>query len=337
VWADVAGPAVRVPRARSGSHVAPSASLGGALLIGAALLAGLLPLFSSDYVVLVSFRILEYAALAQAWNLLAGYGGLVSLGSAAFIGIGMYGMSKLVIDAGLPVIPAILVGGGCAAVFAAIVSPALFRLRGLYFVIGTLVLAQALQIWVFNWNHFGLNGSAGLFLTNTAPTPRQLYYMGLVVAAAATALLAAVLRTRLGLALRSIRDDEDTAQQMGLWPFRTKLWAFVISGFVMGAVGGLQADYLGKIEPGGAFSLNWTVDIVTIAIIGGTGTVIGPLVGSVFVIWLGEKLSNHPETHIAITGAILILVIRFAPYGIWGSVARLVDGLDRARIRGRDG
>lgn len=337
MWADVAGAAVRVPRARSGSHVAPSALLGGVLLIGAAVLAGLLPLFSSDYVVLVTFRILEYAALAQAWNLLAGYGGLVSLGSAAFIGIGMYGMSKLVIDAGLPVIPAILVGGGCAAVFAAIVSPALFRLRGLYFVIGTLVLAQALQIWVFNWNHFGLNGSAGLFLTNTAPTPRELYYMGLVVAASATVLLAVVLRTRLGLALRSIRDDEDTAQQMGLWPFRTKLWAFVISGFVMGAVGGLQADYLGKIEPGGAFSLNWTVDIVTIAIIGGTGTVIGPLVGSVFVIWLGEKLSSHPETHVAITGAILILVIRFAPYGIWGTVARLVDSLDRRRIRRRDG
>jgi branched-chain amino acid transport system permease protein len=186
---------------------------------------------------------------------------------------------------------------------------------------------------MFNWVHLGLNGTAGLFLTNTAPTPHQLYYMGLVVAAAATILLALVLRTRLGLALRSIRDDEDAAQQMGLWPFRTKLWAFVLTAFVMGVVGGLQADYLGKIEPGGAFGLNWTVDIVTIAIIGGMGTTLGPLVGAIFVIWLGEKLANHPETHVMITGAILIAVIRFAPYGIWGTVARAIDGVDWRRLR----
>jgi branched-chain amino acid transport system permease protein len=315
--------------------VTRSSVLGAALLTGVVVLALLLPSVSSEYVVLVGFRILEYAALAQAWNLLAGYGGLVSLGSAAFIGIGMYGMAKLVIGTGMAVVPAMLLGGCFAAVFALIVSPALFRLRGLYFVIATLVLAQALQIWVFNWDHLGLHGSAGLFLTNTAPTPRRLYYMALVVAAATTLLVVVVLRTRLGLALRSIRDDEDAAQQMGLWPFRTKLWAFAIASFAMGVVGGLQADYLGKIEPGGAFSLNWTVDIVTVAIIGGMGTVLGPLAGAVFVIWLGEKLSNHPETHVAITGAILILIIRFAPHGIWGTAARLVDGVDRPFRRWR--
>jgi branched-chain amino acid transport system permease protein len=301
----------------------PSHVLGAALLVAAAIVAAVLPSLSSDYVVLVTFRIFEYAALAQAWNLLAGYGGLVSLGSAAFVGIGMYGFAKLVLAAGFPVVPALLLGGAFAAVFAALVSPALFRLRGLYFVIATLVLAQALQIWMFNWN--GLGGSAGLFLTNSAPTTHGLYWTGLVAAAGATLLLAGVLRTRLGLSLRALRDNEDAAAQMGLWTFRTKLWVFMISAFVMGVIGGLQADYLGKIEPGGAFSLQWTIDIVTIVIIGGMGTLIGPLVGSVFVIWLGEKLANYPEIHVAITGAILIAVIRFAPYGIWGSVARLVD------------
>jgi branched-chain amino acid transport system permease protein len=101
----------------------------------------------------------------------------------------------------------------------------------------------------------------------------------------------------------------------------------------MGVVGGLQADFLGKIEPGGAFSLNWTVDIVTVAIIGGMGTTVGPLVGAVFVIWLGEKLAGEPEIHIAITGAILIAVIRFAPYGIWGTLERLVDQAPWRRLR----
>jgi branched-chain amino acid transport system permease protein len=321
------------PGGRHALGLVPSQLLTVAALAGGTILVGILPSLSSDYVVLVSFRIFEYAALAQAWNLLAGYGGLVSLGSAAFIGIGMYGMARLTISAGMPVIPAMLIGGGFAALFALVVSPVLFRLRGLYFVIATLVLAQALQIWMFNWNHYGLNGSAGLFLTNSAPTPHELYWLGLAVAAATTVLLTVVLRTRLGLSLRALRDNEDVAQQMGLWTFRTKLWVFVISAYVMGVVGGLQADFLGKIEPGGAFSLNWTVDIVTIAIIGGMGTTVGPLVGAVFVIWLGEKLAGQPEIHIAITGAILIAVIRFAPYGIWGTLERFADQAPWRRLR----
>lgn len=312
----------------------PSQALGGSLLAAAAVAAALVPSFAGDYVVgNLGFRMLEYAALAQAWNLLAGYGGLVALGSGAFIGIGMYGTAKLTLGAGFPLIPALLVGGALAALFALIVSPALFRLRGLYFVIATLVLAEALQIWMFNWN--GLGGSDGLFMTNAAPSPSERYYLALAIVAATTLLLAIILRTRLGISLRAIRDNEDAAAQMGLWTFRTKLWAFMIMAFVMGVIGGLQADYLGKIEPGGAFSLQWTVDIVTIAIIGGMGTLWGPLVGSLFVIWLGERLANHPETHVAITGAILILVIRFAPYGIWGLLIRLKDEASGRRRRSR--
>lgn len=300
------------------------------LLVVAVAAAALVPSFTDDYVTLVGFRILLFAALAQAWNLIAGYGGLVSLGSAAMIGIGAYGTAELIIERGVPLVPAMLLGGVFAGVFAAAVSPLLFRLRGLYFVIGTLVLAEALKIWMVNWN--GLGGSAGLFLTNDAPTPRGLYTMALALAAAATLILMVTLRTRLGLSLRSVRDDEDTARQMGLRTFRTKLWAFTISAFVMGIAGGLQADKLGKIEPYGAFSLTWTVDIVTIVIIGGMGTVVGPLLGAAFVIVLGEKLADHPETHVAVTGAILILVIRFAPYGLWGAVLLLVR-----RLRGRSG
>ena len=310
-------------RIGGGVRLSRSDALGYALLAAGVVVAVVVPQVSSEYTLRVSFRVFEYVALAQAWNLLAGYGGLVSLGSGAFIGIGMYGTAKLSIDRGVPIVPAMLLGGLFAAAFATIVSPALFRLRGLSFVIATLVLAQALQIWMFNWN--GLGGSAGLFMTNTAPTAKQLYAYAAVTAAAATLLLALVLRTRLGIGLRAVRDNEDAAQQMGLWPFRTKLWAFAISSYVMGVVGGLQADYLGKIEPGGAFGLQWTVDIVTIVIIGGMGTLPGPVLGAVFVIWLGERLANYPEIHMAITGAILIAVIRFAPYGIWGLVERVVD------------
>lgn len=307
--AEPLGPSRRWPR-----------TAGSLLLLAVAVAAAaIVPSLSGDYVTLVGYQILLYAALGQAWNLIAGYGGLVSLGSAAMIGIGSYGTAKLIIDHDVPLIPAMLAGGLLAGAFAAAVSPLLFRLRGLYFVVGTLVLAEALRVWMVNWN--GLGGSAGLFLTNSAPTTDGLYRMALALAAAATLIVVVILRTRLGLGLRAVRDDEDTARQMGLRTFRVKLIAFSVSAFVMGVAGGLQADRLGKIEPYSAYGLAWTVDIVTIVIIGGMGTVIGPLVGAVFVIVLGEKLADHPETHIAITGVILILVIRFAPYGIWGAIS----------------
>lgn len=301
-----------------------------AAVTAAAAVLAVLPRFTSDYTVLVFFKIFEYAALAQAWNMLAGYGGLVSLGSAAFVGIGAYTTGKLTISTGIPLVPAMLLGGAVAAAFAALVSPALFRLRGLYFVIGTLALAQALQLWMINWN--GLGGASGMFLTIATPTNHEVYYMSLVVMAGATALLWGVLRTRLGISLRALRDNEDAARQLGLWTFRTKLWAFVLASAVMGIVGGLQAARVSAIEPYGAFSVQWTIDTVNVAIIGGMGTIVGPLLGSAFIVGLSEKLANHPETHLAITGALMILVIRFAPSGVWGAVLRLRTSL-RARLR----
>src|SRR6266540_1715784 len=289
----------------------------GALLAGALLLA-LAPSFTSDYTQQVCFRVLEYAALGQAWNLLAGYGGLVSLGSAAFIGIGAYTTAELT-NHGLPLVPGMLVSGAFAATFATVVSPALFRLRGLYFTIGTLALAEALRLFMVNYN--GLGGNIGIFLQSAAPTTAGLYWLALGVAAAATGLVALILRTRLAISLRAVRDDEDVARQMGLVSFRTKLFAFTLAAFLMGVVGGLQAGKLSQIEPYGSFGLQWTIDIVTVALIGGLGTLGGPLIGAVFTVALAEWLNAYPSLHLAITGAIVIVVVRFAPGGLWGLLA----------------
>jgi branched-chain amino acid transport system permease protein len=290
----------------------------GALLAAAALLA-LAPAFTGDYAQQVGFRVFEYAALGQAWNLLAGYGGLVSLGSAAFIGIGEYTTAELT-NHGLPLVPGMLVSGAFAAAFATVVSPALFRLRGLYFTIGTLALAEALRLFMVNYN--GLGGNIGIFLKSAAPTTAQLYWLSLGVAAVATGLVLLVLRTRLTISLRAVRDDEAVARQMGLWSFRTKLFAFTFAAFLMGVVGGLQAGKLSQIEPYGAFGLQWTVDIVTVALIGGLGTRSGPLIGAVFTVALAEWLNAYPSLHLAITGAIVIAVVRFAPQGLWGVLSR---------------
>jgi len=290
-----------------------------------------LPYYVSEYYALVIFQALEFLALAQAWNLLAGYGGLVSLAPAASVGIGAYTSAVLANHFGLP-LPLLIVGGGViTALFAVIVSVPMFRFRGLYFAIATLVLAEALGVFMVNWN--GLGGAVGLFLTSYAPTVLQLYYYALALAVVSIFIVAVVLRTRLGLSLRALRDDEDTAQELGVSTFRTKLWVWVVSSFLIGMVGGLQAVRLGTVEPYGAFSLVWTINIVSTTIVGGIGTIVGPIIGAGFTVWLSEALSRYPELHVAITGVIVILLIRFAPAGIWGIIVEVYERVIGSRRR----
>jgi branched-chain amino acid transport system ATP-binding protein len=289
------------------------------IVVGILALAG--PLFLSEYSTLIFFQVFQLLALSQAWNLLAGYGGLVSLAPAASVGLGGYAAAILGIHAGLPIPVLMILGGLLAAVFSLIVSVPMFRFRGLYFTIATLVLAEALRLFMINWGVLG--GAKGLFLAKYAPSGLTLYYYSLVLAVLTIVVVVVVLKTRLGLSLRSLRDDEDTAQEMGVSTFRTKLWVFVLTSFFMGMVGGLQTIKLGVIEPYGAFSLTWTINTVITPIVGGLSTIVGPIIGAAFIVWLGEGLSRFPEIHVAITGVIVILMIRFAPIGIWGLLVSL--------------
>lgn len=292
----------------------PLATLAVVLLVGLAL-----PYAVGPYYQEVGYRIAQLAALAAAWNLLAGYGGLVSLGSAAFIGVGAYTATEIGNRWALPLLVCWLLGGLVAGLFAVVVSPAMFRLRGLYFTIGTLALAEALRLLMINLSTFG--GAAGVLVRTGALESYQLFWWALVIAVLATAVIILVLATPLSLTLRSVRDDEDVAKQMGVYTFRTKLWAFALAAVIMGVVGGVQATKIGVIEPYGSFSLNWSVDIVAVAIIGGLGTKTGPWIGALIYVVLAELLRDYPEVHVAITGVVLLLVIRFAANGVWGSVA----------------
>jgi ABC-type branched-subunit amino acid transport system ATPase component/ABC-type branched-subunit amino acid transport system permease subunit len=290
---------------------------GAVALLGLAVLLAVMPYFGTDYDVVVGYQVLQLAALAQAWNLMAGYGGLVSLATAAFIGIGSYATTDILLHTGVPLVGAFAAAGVFAAAFAVLVSVPMFRFRGLYFTIGTLVLAELLGQFMLNYN--GLGGNAGLSLLGAGPSDADLYWYTLALAVLATLVLVVARRLRLGSALLSIRDDEDVAREVGVPTFRTKLWAFAVSAFVMGVVGGVQAVKLGHIDPSGAFTLQWTIDVVNATIIGGAGTVFGPLLGALLIVEFGVQLSGYPELHVAITGLILILVIRFTPRGIWGT------------------
>ncbi|MFY0408385.1 branched-chain amino acid ABC transporter permease [Solicola sp. PLA-1-18] len=298
----------------------PSPRPWGRLVLLAAVVLALaaVPFLVGPYGQQVGYRVLQLAALAVAWNLVAGYTGMVSLGSAAFVGLGAYAATEIANRTGAPLPVMMLAGAVVAAVFAVVVSPAMFRLSGLYFTVGTLALASALQILVINLDTFG--GASGLIVDVTTPPDYVLYWTILAVAVACTVVVMVLMATPASLSLRAIRDDEATARQMGVVTFRTKLWVFALSGAMIGVVGAIQSTRLGVVEPYGTFGLNWTIMILAATIIGGLGTQAGPWVGAVLYVLLAEALKDYPEIHIAITGAVLVLVIRFAPNGIWGAL-----------------
>jgi ABC-type branched-subunit amino acid transport system ATPase component/ABC-type branched-subunit amino acid transport system permease subunit len=291
--------------------------------LAAAVIAALavVPGYTGQYGLLVAFEIVQLAALAQAWSLMTGYGGIVSLAVAAFVGAGTYATAEVSAKIGWGLYPSVLAGGVVAVVFALVVSVPMLRFRGLYFTIGTLVLAEALGIFMSNYN--GLGGNQGITLSGTAPSLETMYLLSLAIAVLATAAVAVLVRSRLGLGLRAIRDDEDVAERVGVLTFRTKLTVFVISSLIMGLVGGLQAQWTGYVEPAGAFALDWTVETVNAAIIGGVGTIVGPLAGSAISVELSQRLASYPEIHLIILGVLLIVIIRVAPNGLWGAASQL--------------
>ena len=192
------------------------------MLIGLIVLLGLvlvlLPIVADPYTISLLYTLFIYVALAQSWNLVGGYTGLVSLGQAAFFGLGAYAAALLLTFTGVPFLVSIVASGLVATAFAIAIAVPVFRFRGIYFAIGTLVLAEALRLWMINWSVTG--GAQGINLPlNNLPDPNTFYYIGLLLAAGATGVLTLILHTKLGIGLRAIRDNEDAAQNMGVNTF----------------------------------------------------------------------------------------------------------------------
>ena len=293
------------------------------LLVLAVLVLAFVPSFVGRYALFIAYFAVLNVALAQSWNLVGGYTGLISLGHAAFFGLGAYAAATSIITFKLHLYVGFLIGGLTAALFALLISFPIFRFRGIYFAIGTLVLAEALRLWMINWEYTG--GAQGMqFPIGIGPGLAGYFHIMLALAAGSTALLMYISRSKLGIGLRAIRDNESSAQNLGVDIFRTKLTAFLISAFIAGLVGAVHATRLGHIEPYSIFGAAWTIGVVNIVIIGGMGTIFGPIVGAIFVTILAELTADFPGVHLLIEGAILILIIRFMPYGVWGYVLRLV-------------
>ncbi|MBW1802213.1 MAG: branched-chain amino acid ABC transporter permease [Deltaproteobacteria bacterium] len=277
-----------------------------------------IPLWASRYVENVCLLVCVYMSLASMWNLLAGYAGMVSLGQQMFVGIGGYTLAVLSMFYGLPIFPSILIGGIISMILAILISFPIFRMKGVYFAIGTWVIAEALGICFSNWGY--VKYGMGIFIQPTQKmSMTTIYYTAAVICVASISVVYLLLRSNLGLALMAIRDDDVASEMMGVNIFRCKLTCFLISAFITGISAGVLYLNTVFIQPFEAFGIGWTVNLLFIVIIGGIGTLEGPVIGALIFIILQQFLSEYVGYNLIILGAITILVIFFAPKGIMGT------------------
>jgi branched-chain amino acid transport system permease protein len=271
------------------------------------------------------FLFFIYLAMANMWNLLAGYSGLISLCQPAFIGLAGY---TLVIGTwiGLPFYIGIIAGAIVAAAFALLISIPVFRLSGIYFAIGTLVIPEALRIAFFLWRPVGgemHGGGAGYMLKGvTGVSMGEFYWLALVIGMASIFLMRLILRSTLGLGLASIRDNDRAAASCGIDVFRLKLYSFVIGAFVTGIAGSIFYVYQGYIEPASAFNIRWTMIVMLATVIGGMSTEEGPIIGTGIVVFLHFLLARYAGISLLIQGIILVSIMLLAPQGILGFIRK---------------
>lgn len=270
-------------------------------------------------------EVLLMLAMAQTWNLLAGYTGLVSIGHQAFVGVGAYVLFFASDGLGLTPYAAIPIAGIAGGLVAIVIAPLLFRLRDAYFSIGMWVFAEILHLLAAKSSVLGGTSGVALRAVQRIDIERfaQLsFYICAAIALAAVVGVYALMRSRLGLALMTVRDNELAATSIGVDVMRNRLIAFTLSGFgcaLAGATHYMTAMFVGADS---AFNIDWVVAMLFIVIIGGIGTLEGPIIGTILYFGLRELFANWFELsggwYLVAMGVVAIAVMQAAPRGIWG-------------------
>jgi branched-chain amino acid transport system permease protein len=304
----------------------------------------LLPVFAGRTLIQDLIFLFYMLALAQCWNLLAGYAGLISVGQQAFVGLGGYLLFALTLLGGIDPLLAIPIAGVVSALFALPTALIVFRLHGAYFAIGTWVVAEVYRL-VFAQVKL-LGGGTGTSLTPSVtssvpgiewvkslldvrtPAARDIisYWVALALAAGTLALVYLILRSRRGLALGAIRDHEAAAAGLGVDIYRIKLAVYVATAAMTGMIGALIYLQKARISPDAAFSvLDWTAYVIFVVVIGGIGTMEGPVIGAIVFYLMQRYLADFGASYLILLGALGILVMLFAPKGLWGLVSERYD------------
>lgn len=285
----------------------------------------------SDLRMIVEFA--YYLSLAQMWNLLAGYAGLVSVGQQAFVGLGGYMLFILAIYLDVPPVAAVFLSGLIVAVIAIPTALTVFRLRGAYFAIGTWVVAEVYRLGFAQVSTLG--GGSGQSLPATivreigsGRSEREMiiYFTALFIAVASVGIVYWLLRSKHGLALTAIRDSEPASDSLGVNIFKTKLSVYVLAAGVTGVVGALIFLQKLRISPDAAFSVNdWTAAVIFIVVIGGIGTIEGPIIGTLIYFVLRGLLADYGSVYMIVLGVVAVVIMLKAPQGVWGMLSSKFD------------
>ncbi len=324
------------------------------VLVAVAIVLAILPFGLQGATLEIGVRILLFAMLGTAWNLMAGYAGLFSFGHAAYFGIGAYATAVLQVDYGWSPWLGMLVGMALAGLFAILTGYLSFRyrLKGAYFVLTTFAFAEMLRLIFLHWEF--VNRAIGFrvpLLRDSSwasmqflPGSRAYYYVALAMLLAVLIIVIVLMRSRSGYYIVAIRDNEEAAAALGVNPMRYKLHAVALSGALTAMGGTFYFQYIFFIDPALAFGPAVSIQILLPAIIGGMGTMWGPLIGAFILVPLGEMTSGLVRTppevlsfltgraglDLVLFGALLVAIIMFLPKGVYGSVVHWI-GVRRQR------
>ncbi|MET0195053.1 MAG: branched-chain amino acid ABC transporter permease [Hyphomicrobiaceae bacterium] len=307
-----------------------------ALFVGAAAIATFL--IKNEYPFFAGYLILQFMVLATAWNILGGYAGYVNFGTSAFFGLGVYTAVFLFKATGAPLLVQIAAAAVVGGLLGFLVGLLTLRMRGIFFSIATIALTIIIETFIINWKFVG--GATGMPMIRppaTAPFDsyiKMLFVNGAVMVVISVALARFIQGSWIGRGLRALRDDELAAACSGVPTLKLKLLACVISGALMCAAGAPNAMYLSFADPNSAFNLNYSVSALAMALIGGTGHWIGPVLGALLLGSTQQLLTVtiSSEVNVLVLGLMLILFVVGAPDGILGLFRRV-----RARLTGEHG
>lgn len=323
-----AGGAVRTGSGtgEQGKHVrvrrgGPAALVGGAVLAVAVGVLAYLPFFASRGAQIDLVGLYSLVVLGTMWNLLAGYGGMVSIGQQAWIGLGGYGLVYLAQVLDVNPFLAIPLAALVCGVLAWLISFVAFRLSGGYFAIGTWVIAEVVRLTVTQVDAVGAGSGASLTaFSGIEPVYRiaYVYWVALGVAVLVVLGVYLLMRSRLGLALTAIRDEPTAAGSSGVHVTRARRLVFVLAAVGCGLAGAVVVANTLRVQPGSIFSVDYSAMMIFIVVIGGLGTIEGPILGAVVYHLLQNNLADLGNWYLVIVGAVAIAVTLLAPRGLWG-------------------
>ncbi len=289
-------------------------------------------LVSSDYYRHIMILALMWVVIGSSWNLLAGYTGQISFGHAIFFGVGAYSAGLCTTKLGISAWWGMLIGGPMAMLFGFVLGAICFRLRGTYFNLATLALAEILRLVAKSWVSL-TEGMMGILTIQTFRSKVPYYYLAFGIAALCVFAIWAIIRSKWGYYFVAIREDQDAAEHLGISAFRYKSISLLVSSFFTGVAGAFYMNYMGFIDPDVVFSLYYiSIMAILVAIIGGAGMIWGPPVGAFIMVLLQELFRSAffgylpkwiSEAHAMAFGILVIVVIRFMANGVVGDWVKL--------------